>query len=113
MRRRWLTFPRDWNTSYLRSMMLTVRQFAELAKFRSDLEPLLPSPYSRPFVCDGSPLNCRIFIVGTNSAKLFHEPFFSFWDPSYGFKKDDFLRKLYELPGGASPTRRNIEIVTR
>src|SRR5688572_31077171 len=43
-------------------------------------------PISRPFVCDGSPLKCKIFIVGTNSARLVEHPFFDFWDPLYGFR---------------------------
>jgi hypothetical protein len=82
-----------------------------LDEFRSELERQLPSPYSRPFVCDGSPLKCRIFIVGTNSARLVEKPFFSFWDPSYGFKKKEFIRELEQKPGGLTPTRKNIQNV--
>ena len=58
-----------------------------LSKFRSELDKLLPSPISRPFLCDGSPLKCRIFIVGTNSAREVEKPFWSYWSDSYGFKK--------------------------
>jgi hypothetical protein len=82
-----------------------------LDEFRLNLERQLPSAYSRPFVCEGSPLKCRIFIVGTNSARLVEKPFFSFWDPSYGFKKKEFIRELELKPGGLTPTRKNIEII--
>src|SRR5665213_456833 len=61
--------------------------------------------------CDGSPLKCRIFIVGTNSARLVEKPFLSFLDLFHGFKKKEFLRELYQLSGGPTPTRRNIEHV--
>jgi hypothetical protein len=82
-----------------------------LDEFRLNLERQLPSPRSRPFVCEGSPLKCQIFIVGTNSARLVEKPFFSFWDPSYGFKKKEFIRELELKPGGLTPTRKNIEII--
>ena len=83
-----------------------------LSKFRSELDKLLPSPISRPFLCDGSPLKCRIFIVGTNSAREVEKPFWSYWSDSYGFKKAEFIRELEQLPpGGLTPTRKKIEII--
>jgi len=82
-----------------------------LEEFRKSLEQQLPNPNSRPFVCDGSPLDCRIFIVGTNSARLVKKPFFSFWDPSCGFKKTEFLEALKQVRGGLTRTRKNIEHV--
>src|SRR5271166_3410947 len=42
-------------------------------------------PCARPFVCEGSPLACDVFIVGVNPAT--NVPFWPFWQPSYGFNK--------------------------
>jgi hypothetical protein len=80
-----------------------------LSEFRSKLEPRLPNPYSRPFVCDGSPLECRLFIVGINSARDSKKPFWSYWCESYGFKKAELIRDLEQLSGGLTRTRKNIE----
>jgi hypothetical protein len=82
-----------------------------LSDFRSELEKLLPSPISRPFLCNESPLECRIFIVGFNPARGVEKPFWSFWSDSRGFKKVEFLRELKRLPGGLTKTRTSIEIV--
>lgn len=82
-----------------------------MSNFRSKLGQLLPSPNSRPFLCDGSPLDCRIFIVGTNSAREVEKPFWSFWSDPRGFNKAEYLRELERLPRGPTRTRRNIEIV--
>lgn len=82
-----------------------------MSNFRSELDELLPSPNSRPFLCDGSPLDCRIFIVGTNSARELERPFWSFWSDSGGFNKAEYIRELERLPCGLTKTRKNIEIV--
>ena len=82
-----------------------------MSKFRSELDKLLPSPVSRPFLCDGSPLDCSIFIVGTNSAREVEKPFWSFWSDSRGFNKAKYIRELEQLPRGLTKTRKNIEIV--
>ena len=82
-----------------------------LSEFRSQLDKLLPSPISRPFVCDGSPLECRIFIVGTNSARKVEKPFWSLWSDSRGFKKAELIRELEKLPGGLTITRKRMEII--
>ncbi len=82
-----------------------------LREFRSQLDKLLPSPISRPCVCDGSPLECRIFIVGTNSARKVEKPFLSLWSDSRGFKKAELIRELEKLPGGLTITRKRIEII--
>ncbi len=44
----------------------------------------------RPFVCCGSPLDCKIFIVGANATPL-QDPFWPFWNNTAGFKCKDFL----------------------
>lgn len=40
----------------------------------------------RPFVCDGSPLDCEIFIVGANAATAMGD-FWDFWLPGVGMDK--------------------------
>ena len=41
----------------------------------------------RPFVCEGNPLSCEVFIVGTNPATQTRSDFWDFWRNSYGFDK--------------------------
>jgi hypothetical protein len=72
------------------------------------------SPTIRPFVCDGSPLACSAFVVGTNPAT--EVGFWNFWNVTYGFQKTEWLLAYEEVrsakgENGASPTRRMIEKV--
>lgn len=86
----------------------------KLREFRSQLrkiEKRLPGRTSWPFLCRGSPLTCRIFIVGTNPARQVEKQFWDFWTNSRGFRKPEFVRELEELTGGLSRTRKYIEIV--
>jgi hypothetical protein len=90
-----------------------LRVAMELQEFEAQLRELTGTdPLVRPFVCDGSPLTCAAFVVGTNPAT--EVPFWPFWDASYGFRKADW-RKAYEQARiakqetGPSPTRRMIE----
>ena len=92
---------------------VAARPSEKLGEFRSELGKLLPSSISRPFLCDGSPLECSIFIVGTNSAREVNKPFWSFWSDSHGFNKADYVRELEQLRRGLTVTRKNIEIVAR
>lgn len=61
-----------------------------LKQFRAELEPYLPSPLARPFVCDGSPLECRSFIVGLNAATELKQPFDTYWSNETGFDRARF-----------------------
>ncbi len=65
----------------------------DLADFEVRLERLIGRPSSlRPFVCEGSPLLCRAFIVGANPATtLDQHDFWSFWRPGYGFDKKRWM----------------------
>jgi hypothetical protein len=63
-----------------------------LSKFESDLKKRMPTEYLRPFVCDGSPLACQVFVVGHNPATNFAKPFWDHWDSKSGFLRADFLR---------------------
>lgn len=75
----------------------------------------------RPFVCEGSPLQCEVFLVGLNPATMMDADFWDFWRPGYGFDKAAWFecylaeRAARPLKPGrsrrqkVSATRRNIE----
>ena len=53
---------------------------------------LLGNPSQRPFVCEGNPLECEIFIVGFNPATEMTRLFLDDWDDYYGFNKSKWLK---------------------
>ena len=56
--------------------------------FESALRRELPEAAGiRPFVCEGSPLDCNVFIVGCNPATDTDIGFWHYWRPGYGFDK--------------------------
>jgi hypothetical protein len=61
-----------------------------LAEFSSGLKHYLIDPHTRPFVCTGSPLQCRSFIVGLNAATRLREPFWAYWSDETGFDRAKF-----------------------
>ena len=61
-----------------------------LEKFREGLERLMPTPEARPFTCKGSPLECRLFIVGLYPATQLGNFFGCYWSDDRGFLRDDF-----------------------
>lgn len=65
-------------------------QTSDLREFRVGLDGYLADPYVRPFVCTGSPLKCRSFIVGLNAATPLDSPFSSYWSDSAGFDRGKF-----------------------
>lgn len=95
----------------------------DLERFSSGLANLIGKPSSlRPFVCEGSPLKCRIFIVGHNPATPSDRDLWSDWGP-HGFDKAKWMRAYLEeranrplKPGKTfrpkvSPSRRVIDQV--
>ena len=63
-----------------------------LMTFAEQLERHMPKPDPgvRPFVCDGSPLDCPVFVVGSNPATQM--PFRQYWKPDEGgFQKRKFM----------------------
>jgi len=61
-----------------------------LSEFEIELRSLVGNdPSLRPFVCEGSPLNCGA-LVGTNPATKL--PFWPYWESKYGFRKRDWLQ---------------------
>jgi hypothetical protein len=70
----------------------------------------------RPFVCDGSPIDCQIMLVGFNPRTPLAADYWSFWKRGHGFDKDAFERayhanRLIEADKVVSPTRQIIRRV--
>ena len=64
----------------------------------------------RPFVCDGSPLDCRVFLVGINPATGMSGNFWDFWDDDSGFNREQWReRYVAERGNGDSKSRKVIE----
>lgn len=87
-------------------------------QFEAGLENLIGRPsLLRPFVCDGSPLDCRVFVVGINPATSMTEDFWSFWRPGVGFDKtswyEAYKRHRAQLPLKPGRTRRHAVSSTR
>jgi hypothetical protein len=62
-----------------------------LREFREKLQALMDVPGLRPFVCDGSPLAARVFVVGFNPATSMDQPFWHYWSDDTGFDKQLFM----------------------
>ena len=63
-----------------------------LSSFSDGLSAIIGRPsLLRPFVCDGSPYNTNVFIVGFNPASPSSRDFWSFWDDENGFNKQRWL----------------------
>ena len=83
-----------------------------LRPFREGLEASIRTDRAvRPFVCDGSPLHCRAFIVGINAAS--DVSFWRFWDDETGFDKKRWYDLYRAQRAGVdkkpvSPTRQRI-----
>jgi len=93
-----------------------------LDEFELQLSDLIGRPTDlRPFVCEGSPLNCEIFLVGFNPATTMNADFWEFWRPGYGYDKAAWFQQYVDermakplKPGKTrrlpiSPSRRNME----
>jgi hypothetical protein len=78
----------------------------ELAQFENTLRQLAPSN-GWPFVCEGSPLMCEVFLVGLNPRS--NTPFWPYWRPPYGFHKDAWLEAYQRQEGRLSRTRQQLE----
>ena len=74
-----------------------------LRDFRERLQSLMDQPDLRPFVCHGSPLECRVFIVGFNPATAMVEPFWNYWNDDTGFDKPKFMRDYLQKRGFMEP----------
>jgi hypothetical protein len=73
-------------------------------------EMLLPNEASRPFLCEGSPLDCTVAIVGINPATT--TPFWPHWRSGIGFERQSWL-SAYQAGqfNKRSQTRLRIELL--
>lgn len=82
-----------------------------LEEFEATLVSLIGKPSClRPFVCDGSPLDCDILLVGFNPRTSLPADYWSFWRKGYGFDKCAFeqayaAKRLVDGESEASTTR--------
>lgn len=84
---------------------------SDLRAFGERLFKKLDDPFARPFVCNGSPYDCRAFIVGINAAtRLQH--FADYWSYSSGFDWNKF-KSDYQALGKKEGNRRPIEAISR
>ncbi len=84
----------------------------DIGKFEADLRDLMGSPFhDRPFMCDGSPLDCQVFIAGINAASSMTEDFWEFWLPGYGFDKAAWYSAYQATRAKPSRTRTVMKIV--
>lgn len=76
-----------------------------LAHIRQNLEPLITNKKMRPFVCEGSPLFCRVFVVGFNPATTVGDDFWRYWSDDCGFDRFHFIEdyKAVRKLRGARP----------
>lgn len=86
----------------------------DLIEFRTEISKLMESDNIRPFICEGSPLNCKIFLIGINPAAKMGRSFWSFWSDITGMDRADWLndyleqRKKEGKKQRLGATRRNI-----
>lgn len=68
----------------------------------------------RPFVCDGNPFKCDVFLVGLNPVTESSGDFWDYWNDSIGFMKSKWEQTYVLSRNGInkySPTRRRIEVI--
>jgi len=85
----------------------------ELTEFRHRLSGLMLDKVERPFVCDGSPLQTQMFVVGLNPATALRKNFWCFWDDSRGFDREKFDREYREVRAMKTGNRPRIEAISR
>lgn len=84
----------------------------ELIAFDQQLRHLTnEAPEARPFLCDGLPFGCRVFLVGINPGKS--SDFWSRWSLTTGCDKQGWLSDYLDTHGRYSPTRERIERLFR
>jgi hypothetical protein len=89
-----------------------------LKELEDELQKYLASdPCLRPFICEGSPFDCQLFIVGINPATILSKPFMTYWQPGYGFDKatwmEDYKAERSRQRSASGKRRRNALSNTR
>lgn len=65
--------------------------------FKTDFSNAFPNiECGRPLICEGSPLNCTIFIVGFNPATMMENDLWAYWSDGYGFRKSEWFKQYKE-----------------
>jgi hypothetical protein len=78
---------------------------SELEEFEEALSLLIGCPTDlRPFVCEGSPLECEAFIVGLNPASPMKTDFWQFWRSGVGFDKARWF-EAYKIERACRPLK--------
>lgn len=86
----------------------------KLDKFAADLTTVIGRPTNlRPFVCEGSPLGCDLFIVGYNPATEMVGDWWRFWRDGYGYQKRRWFDEYLAQRGYESKTRRKVGEIVR
>jgi hypothetical protein len=83
----------------------------DLEGFGARLKSLLQNKdkHSHPFMCDGSPIGRKVFVVGHNPATRLSEPFSSYWSDEVGCNKLKFLEDYKRQRNRLKGVRRRIE----
>jgi hypothetical protein len=80
----------------------------DLAQFDRELRGLpVDVAHGRPFLCNGSPLGCDVFLVGINPGT--DTPFWPYWSVGRGCDKNAWLGAYRHKHGRLMPTRARIE----
>ena len=80
----------------------------ELERFDEKLRVLTSAaPDARPFLCEGLPFDCKVFLVGINPGKS--SGFWQRWNPATGCDKRGWLSDYLAVHKRYSPTRKRIE----
>jgi hypothetical protein len=80
---------------------------SDIIEFDKQLRDVWRSPNGWPFVCNGSPFDCQLFLVGINPATC--TPFWPFWSLEQGFDKAAWLDEYRARRSQLTPTRWRIE----
>jgi hypothetical protein len=83
----------------------------DLVTFDKDLRAMAGTRAMRPFLCDGSPLGCPVFLVGVNPATDI--PLWPYWSVGQGCDKQGWLQAYLQQNGRLRPTRARIERLLR
>ncbi len=85
-----------------------------LDEFEKQLTDVIGRPTDlRPFVCEASPLDCDVFIVGYNPATTMEGDWWRFWKPGYGYQKSDWFSEYLAQRGDVSKTRAKIQEIVQ
>ena len=77
--------------------------------FDQEIRRLTGDAKGFPFLCNGSPFNCDIFLVGINPAT--ETPFWDCWSLENGCNKVEWLKLREKMYGRPGPTRRRIQCI--